>query len=134
MNRNAIQYWSLLVLGVAIASILAGPRTVAQTATVAQKSEVAPAGNVDNGKRIFKSYGCYQCHGLVGQGGGPAGPRIGPPPLQLKAFTAYCRQPRNVMPPYTAKVVSDAEMADIYAFLQTMPKPPALNTIPLLEE
>jgi hypothetical protein len=36
------------------------------------------------------------------------------------------------MPPYTAKVVSDQELADIYAFLVTIPAPPAANTIPIL--
>jgi len=36
------------------------------------------------------------------------------------------------MPPYTGKVVSDQEMADIYAFLLTIPAPPAANTIPIL--
>ena len=36
------------------------------------------------------------------------------------------------MPPYTAKVVSDQELADIYAFLLTIPTPPAANTIPIL--
>jgi hypothetical protein len=36
------------------------------------------------------------------------------------------------MPPYTAKVVSDTEMADIYAFLQARPEPPDVENIPLL--
>jgi len=36
------------------------------------------------------------------------------------------------MPPYTAKVVSDQELADIYAFLVTIAPPPAANTIPIL--
>lgn len=132
-NPTTIHHRTMIVLAVAAACLLSGPRAAPQT-TEAPKSEAAPAGNADNGKRIYKKYGCYQCHGLAGQGGGPAGPRIGPPPLAFKAFVAYCRQPRNVMPPYTAKVVSDAEMGDIYAFLQTAPKPPALSSIPLLAE
>jgi hypothetical protein len=36
------------------------------------------------------------------------------------------------MPPYTAKIVSDQQAADIFAFLQSLPKPPAVETIPLL--
>jgi hypothetical protein len=36
------------------------------------------------------------------------------------------------MVPYTTKVVTDQELADIYAFLLTIPAPPAVNTIPLL--
>jgi len=37
------------------------------------------------------------------------------------------------MPPYTSKVVSDADLADIYAFLQARPQPPALDSIQLLK-
>ena len=36
------------------------------------------------------------------------------------------------MPPYTAVVLSDQDLADIYAFLEARPKPPAVNSIPLL--
>jgi hypothetical protein len=36
------------------------------------------------------------------------------------------------MAPYTAKILTDQELADIYAFLLTIPAPPAVNTIPLL--
>jgi hypothetical protein len=37
------------------------------------------------------------------------------------------------MPPYTAKVVSDQELADMYAFLQSLPHPPSVESIPLLK-
>ena len=36
------------------------------------------------------------------------------------------------MPPYTDKVLSNQELADIYAFLQARPRPPAVDTIPQL--
>jgi hypothetical protein len=36
------------------------------------------------------------------------------------------------MPPYTQKVVSDAELVDIYAFLQSLPQPTDPKNIPLL--
>jgi hypothetical protein len=38
------------------------------------------------------------------------------------------------MPPYTSKVVSDAELTDIHAFLRTIPTPPAAKSIPLLNQ
>jgi len=37
------------------------------------------------------------------------------------------------MPPYTAKVVTDQELADIYAFLLSMPAPPAVDSVPILK-
>jgi hypothetical protein len=36
------------------------------------------------------------------------------------------------MPPYTAKVLSDEDLANIYSFLRSRPQPPAVDTIPLL--
>jgi hypothetical protein len=37
------------------------------------------------------------------------------------------------MPPFTAKVTSDADLADIYAFLQSLPHPPKADSIPALK-
>ena len=93
---------------------------------------VAPTGNAQNGKKIFETDGCYQCHGLAAQGG--VGPRLGPRPLSWAAFSRYVRQPTDQMPPYTAKVVSDQELADVYAFLQAIPAPPAAKGIPILNQ
>src|SRR2546422_8047803 len=90
----------------------------------------APAGNAQNGKMIFSSYGCYQCHGYEAQGG--AGPRLAPRPIAFAALSKYVRRPTGEMPPYTAKVVSDKELADIYAFLLSVPPPPPVSSIPLL--
>jgi hypothetical protein len=36
------------------------------------------------------------------------------------------------MIPYTAKVLSDAELADIFEWLRTLPPPPPVASIPLL--
>jgi hypothetical protein len=37
------------------------------------------------------------------------------------------------MPPYTEKVLTDQQAADIYAHIQTFPKPPNAATIPQLQ-
>src|SRR5262250_592975 len=91
-----------------------------------------PAGNAENGKKLYAQYGCYQCHGYAAQGG--VGPRLAPRPLAFAAFSKYVRQPSGEMPPYTTKVVSNAQLADLYAFLQSVPAPPAVETIPLLRD
>jgi mono/diheme cytochrome c family protein len=99
------------------------------------RADAAPAGNAQTGKQLYVSYGCYQCHGRVGQGATQTGgSQIGPPPIPLSWFARYVRHPSGQMPPYTAKVVSDSELADIYAFLQTIPLPPAAKNIPLLNQ
>jgi hypothetical protein len=38
------------------------------------------------------------------------------------------------MPPYTLKVLSDAELADIYAFLRSIPPPRGEKDIPSLNQ
>ena len=92
------------------------------------------AGNAENGKRLFQHNGCYQCHGTVGQGGS-GGARLNQTKLTLPVFTAILRNPPpSNMPPYRAKIMSDQEVADVYAFVQTFPAPPPIANIPALKE
>jgi len=91
-------------------------------------------GDTTNGKRLFERNGCYQCHGYVGQGG-TAGARLAQTKLPLVAFTAYVRNPASGgMPPFRAKVMSDQELADVYAYIKTFPEPKAAKDIPLLSQ
>jgi mono/diheme cytochrome c family protein len=91
------------------------------------------AQNAQNGKKLFEKFGCYTCHGHLGQGGG-AGARLAPRTISQQALIAYVRHPAGTMPPYTAKVISDAELADIRAYLASIPAPPPLKDIPLLNQ
>jgi mono/diheme cytochrome c family protein len=90
-------------------------------------------GNADNGKKLFVTYGCYECHGRQGAGAS-TGARIGPPAISLAVVIRYVRAPTGQMPPYTAKVVSDQDLADIYAYLKTFPPPQPAANIPLLNQ
>ena len=38
------------------------------------------------------------------------------------------------MPPFRAKVMSDQELADVYAYIKTFPEPKAAKDIPLLNQ
>jgi mono/diheme cytochrome c family protein len=89
-------------------------------------------GNTENGKKLFTSYGCYECHGTIGQGG--TGPRIAPATISLSALLRYVRQPSGQMPPYTEKVATDQELADIFEYLKSIPPPASWMTIRLLNE
>jgi mono/diheme cytochrome c family protein len=92
----------------------------------------APAGDPKSGRVLFEKDGCYECHGYQAQGGA-AGARLAPKPIVSTAFSKYVRHPTGQMPPYTAKVLSDHELADVYAFLQSIPVPKAASDIPLLK-
>jgi mono/diheme cytochrome c family protein len=102
----------------------------AQTPRASQQGGIA-TGNAKNGGELYLKYSCYACHGYSGQNG--PGTRLVPTRMALPAFTAYVRNPRQ-MPPYTAKVVPDAELADIWAYLQTLPRSPSAKDIPLLNQ
>lgn len=94
----------------------------------------AQSANVENGKRLFETKACYQCHGWQGQGG-LAGPRLAQTRLNLQGFRAIVRNPPpGNMPPYRAAVLSEQELADIFAYIQTFPAPKPASEIPLLQD
>jgi mono/diheme cytochrome c family protein len=95
----------------------------------------ANMASASKGEPLYKDYGCYECHGFQGQGSvSTGGARLGPPRIPLSAFVSYIRQPTGEMPPYTAKVVSDEDASEIYHFLKSIPPPPPLKSIPLLNQ
>ena len=123
-------------LGIVVATLMAvGASTYAQSAApskpAAQPQAAAPAGKVENGGVLYKKVGCYQCHANEAQGG-LSGPRIGPNLIPYARFSQYTRRPTGDMPPYTTKVLSDQDIADIYAWVNARPKPPAVETLPQL--
>ena len=89
------------------------------------------SGDAKKGKDLYLKYSCYSCHSFDGHGG--AGARLVPMKMPVIAFTAYVRNPRQ-MPPYSLKVMPDAELADVWAYLRTIPDSPAAKDIPLLRQ
>jgi mono/diheme cytochrome c family protein len=89
------------------------------------------AGRVEAGATLYRKTGCYECHSNEAQGGAQ-GPRLGPDPVGFATFAWYTRYPTGAMPPYTARVLSDRDLEDIYAFVEARPEPPPVSSIPLL--
>jgi ubiquinol-cytochrome c reductase cytochrome c subunit len=83
---------------------------------------VVHAEDAVHGHKLFLADGCFECHGTVGQGGSAA-PRIAPDPMPAEAISAYIRKPSGQMPPYSPKVLSEADIADIHAYLASIRKP-----------
>jgi ubiquinol-cytochrome c reductase cytochrome c subunit len=92
---------------------------------------VALAASAEKGKDAYMKYGCWGCHGTVGQGG-ITGPKLAPDPMPAETFTAFVRTTNRTMPPYREPVLPDADLADIYAYMQSIPKPADHKSIPLL--
>jgi mono/diheme cytochrome c family protein len=106
---------------------------VVMCAAMVQAQDGPPRGDATNGKRIYLADGCALCHGTVGQGGRGTGPHLAPNPLPFEAFAGHVRRPPNAMPPYTAVVLSDAELADIYAYLLAIPPLPDPKAAAILD-
>jgi mono/diheme cytochrome c family protein len=123
---------TLLVILVAIACVSASTSgAMSQAPASAAQTSATAAGDAQAGKDLYLRYSCYACHGYAGHGG--AGARLVPLRMPLPAFTAYLRSPRQ-MPPYTAKVLSDSQVSDVWAYIQTLPRSPAAKDIPLLNQ
>ena len=93
-------------------------------------AQTGTAGDAQKGKELYVKYSCYACHSYDGHGG--PGARLVPLAMTASRFTAYVHNPRR-MPPYTDKVLSDAQLADLFAYIKSLPASPAADQIPLLK-
>jgi mono/diheme cytochrome c family protein len=103
---------------------------------VATRAQDAPPGDAVNGKRLYLNDKCFTCHGRAGQGGaynGPA-PALAKTEMPFDGFLGQMRNPSNDMPAYAASVLPDHEVADIYAFVQSLPGPRDVKDIPILKD
>ncbi len=91
------------------------------------------AASAEKGKTAYIQHGCWQCHGMQAQGG-VTGPKLAPDPMPIETFTAFVRTTDRAMPPYSEAILSNDDLADIHAYLQTIPKPADYKSIPLLNQ
>ena len=96
----------------------------------------ALAASAEKGKADFMKFGCWQCHGTQGQGSAitSGGKILAPDPMPYETFVAFVRSTNRTMPPYSETILSNEDLADMYAYLQTIPKPADYKTIPLLNQ
>ena len=123
---------ALVALAVAWAAVSVSS---AQAPAAGTQPAAAPAttGNAMRGKDLFLSYSCYACHGYNAQTGN--GARLLPMRMNQQVFSLYIRAPKTPgMPAYSQKVLSDAQAADIYAYVLSLPKAPELKDVPLLNQ
>lgn len=121
MSNRAVGVWVLVL-------VLSGGAAVPAIA----QAPAEPQGNAASGAELYVDRACWQCHGLAAQGGGIAGPRLAGRVKVWAAFSLYVRRPTEEMIPYTANVLADQELADIFAWLRSLPSPPAVDSLPLL--
>jgi mono/diheme cytochrome c family protein len=107
------------------------PSLIAALATLWLGAGAAFAGSAEKGKEVFARTGCWQCHGYEGQGGS-AGARVANTALSEEGLIAFVRGTSGAMPPFSTKLISDEELSDVFAYLQSRPKPADPGAIPLL--
>ena len=87
----------------------------------------------EKGKALFIKNGCWQCHGMIGQGAS-TGLRLAPNPIPFDKFANFVRTSNRVMPPYREAILSNDDLAEIYAYLESVPNSPDPKNIPLLNQ
>jgi ubiquinol-cytochrome c reductase cytochrome c subunit len=104
---------------------------VCHSVRVTAQTQSASTGNAQAGKDLYLRYSCYACHGYDGHGG--AGARLVPMRMTGERFTAYVRSPRTPqMPLYSTKLLTDAQLGDLWAYIKSLPVSPDAKDIPLL--
>jgi ubiquinol-cytochrome c reductase cytochrome c subunit len=116
-------------LAIAAAALFSVHGAFAQTAPAAAPP---PPGDAARGKADFLRYGCYECHGTVGQGNYGTGAKLAPHPIPWAAVNAYVRKPGGNMPSFSEKILPTSDLADIYAYLSSIPAGKTYNQLPLL--
>jgi mono/diheme cytochrome c family protein len=104
--------------------------------TIRARAQDAPPGDAVNGKRLYLNDNCFTCHGRAGQGGaynGPA-PALAKTAMPFEGFLGQIRNPSNDMPAYAAQVMPDQAVADIYAYMQSLPGPRDAKDIEILKD
>ena len=115
-----------LAIAVCLSAVGSHQATAQTTAT-----PTAP-GDATRGKSDFTKYGCYECHGTLGQGNFTTAPRLAPHTLPYASLLAYIRKPSGVMPSYSATILPEADAADIYAYLTSIAPGKTPEQLPLL--
>jgi mono/diheme cytochrome c family protein len=123
---------SMRFVRVTVAPALFALATLA--ASIAGQGSAMADGDAAKGKTAFIAHGCWQCHDFAGEGSiaTSEGKVIARTQLPLDAFISFVRTTDGNMPPFRAPVISDEELTNIYAYLQSLPAPKAVSDIPLL--
>jgi len=96
---------------------------------------LALAASPEEGKTAYVKHGCWQCHNFDGQGSIATsnGKIIARTAMSSEAFKSFVRNTNGAMPPYRAAILTDDELEDIYAYLQSLPPPKPASDVPLLK-
>ena len=92
------------------------------------------ADDVERGRQLYMANGCFSCHGTVGQGGERSGaPKLAPDTYPFEAFRVLVRTPREAMPRFDVKFVSEEQLQLMHRYLSSVPRGAAAKDIAALQ-
>jgi mono/diheme cytochrome c family protein len=101
---------------------LATPVAAPPTATPKPVTETLPAATdaaAARGAQVWTEQNCNLCHG--DQAAGRIGPKLAKTVLSADAVAKVVRNGQGSMPAYKTDKLGDADLAALYAWLQTLP-------------
>jgi mono/diheme cytochrome c family protein len=111
----------LIVVFVLLSALAQGGTGTAQSAAAVQGEAAGPAGDPEVGKAVWAlgNTSCRNCHG--GEAEGAWGPDLAGRNLTLARFLQAVRKPAGRMPAFVESQLSDREVADLVAYLNSLP-------------
>jgi mono/diheme cytochrome c family protein len=95
---------------------------VVPTATPKPATEAKPVAqsntSTERGAKVWVEQNCNLCHG--DQGAGRIGPKLSKTSLSAEAIAKVVRAGQGSMPAYKTDKLSDADLAAVYTWLQTL--------------
>ena len=95
-------------------------------------AQAADRAAVQRGKQSYVEFGCVKCHGAAGQGS-VSGLKLAPDVLPTDAIVSFLRGTTGPMPRYGVEIISDAQIGDIHAYLESLPRPASPDSIAALK-
>ena len=102
---------------VPLATPVIAPTSTPQPTTEAKPTAPSNA-STERGAQVWAAQNCNLCHG--DQAAGRIGPRLAGTTLSANAIAQVVRSGKGSMPAYTTDKLSDADLAALYAWLQTL--------------
>jgi mono/diheme cytochrome c family protein len=86
-------------------------------------SQIATTGDAAKGKQEYLEHDCYACHGRVGEGGSfmYSAPPLAGLNMPAVALQGFLRAAPNDMPSFAPTTLTNDDIANIAAFLRSLP-------------
>lgn len=94
--------------------------TSARPSQTASATQSQTSGDPVRGQATWNRVGCFTCHGYAAQGAEGTAPKLSGRDFPLPVFAMIVRHPANQMPPYSEKMLSDSDLGDIMAYVNSI--------------